>query len=156
MGLSANGREGRDRLQTVRSPWRLGVSQKQEALASGSEVSQCPEPPWGSPTSPLRALGTWILLGVFLNPLLSGAREEHWTRRRMGVFLCFPLLPAPRLRRVCFQVGSHYHLQVSDKPRQAPALSDSARWGREQGGSHAPTRVGSRTGVRSAFLVFRP
>lgn len=71
-------------------------------------------------------------------------------------FLCLPLFPAPRLWRVYFQVGFHFHLQVSDKSRQAPALSHSARGGRERGGTRAPTGVGSRTALWSGFLAFRP
>lgn len=94
---------------------------------------------------------------VFRNPRHSGWREGHWTRLRMEEpFLCLPLFPAPRLWRVYFQVGFHFHLQVSDKSRQAPALSHSARGGRERGGTRAPTGVGSRTALWSGFLAFRP
>lgn len=48
--------------------------------------------------------------GVFQNPRHSGWSEGHWARLRMGEsFLCLPLFPAPRLWRVYFQVGSHFH-----------------------------------------------
>lgn len=94
---------------------------------------------------------------VFRNPRHSDWREGHWTRLRVEEpFLGLPLFPAPRLWRVYFQVGFHFHLQVSDKSRQAPALSRSARGGRERGGTRAPTGVGSRTALWSGFLAFRP
>lgn len=157
MGLSTNGREGRDRLQTVRWPGRLGVFRKQEALASQSEVSQLFRASLGEPHFAAACARDLDLVWGIPEPGIQRRKGETLDQAKNGrVFRWFPLLPAPRLRRVCFQVGSHFHLQVSDKPRQAPALPDSVRWGRAQGGNLAPTRVGSRTAIRIGFLAFRP